>query len=302
MLIKPKVSQQTDMDMYKDIILSEQTSLLYAAVNKALLATFINSIILAFVLWGTIDQSIILGWLVALGLVSVGRAILVYSYNASDIAVIDKPRWYRRFIVGSLMASLVWGSASFFLFATDNIALQVFLAFVVGGMAAGATTSLSFKKFAVNSYLAITLLPLAIHFIVTGRVLGLAMGMMLLVYFAMLFVSASQTFESTLRNILLKIKNTSQEESLKVSEERYKKLLETATDAFFLHDISGKFYEVNERACLSLGYTQGELLGMSVTDVEMNVTQETLAELLTDFKAEDDLNFEGSHRRKDGST
>ena len=165
MLIKPKVSQQTDMDMYKDIILSEQTSLLYAAVNKALLATFINSIILAFVLWGTIDQSIILGWLVALGLVSVGRAILVYSYNASDIAVIDKPRWYRRFIVGSLMASLVWGSASFFLFATDNIALQVFLAFVVGGMAAGATTSLSFKKFAVNSYLAITLLPLAIHFI-----------------------------------------------------------------------------------------------------------------------------------------
>ena len=61
-------------------------------------------------------------------------------------------------------------------------------------------------------------------------------------------------------------------ESLRRSEERLRNLLENAGDAIFVHDLGGRFVDVNQRACESLGYTREELLGLCVQDVEQNFT------------------------------
>ena len=58
------------------------------------------------------------------------------------------------------------------------------------------------------------------------------------------------------------------------SEEKYKSLIEQASDAIFINDINGDFLEVNESACKMLGYTQEELCTKNVRDL---YTQEELA-------------------------
>jgi PAS domain S-box-containing protein len=52
-------------------------------------------------------------------------------------------------------------------------------------------------------------------------------------------------------------------DALKESEERYRALFETAKDAIFLSDETGKFMEVNPAACGLLGYSKEELLKLS---------------------------------------
>ena len=46
-------------------------------------------------------------------------------------------------------------------------------------------------------------------------------------------------------------------EALQRSEERFRRLFEQASDAFFIHNFNnGKIVDANESACKNLGYTQ----------------------------------------------
>ena len=85
-----------------------------------------------------------------------------------------------------------------------------------------------------------------------------------------------------------------------VEEEWLDDLVEQAADAFFVHDMHGRFVKVNHRACESLGYTRGELLSMTVFDIEQVLDP---AKLLAVWgqPAHRDATVEGVHRRKDGS-
>lgn len=92
------------------------------------------------------------------------------------------------------------------------------------------------------------------------------------------------------------------EETLKESEERFRRLVEQAADAVFVHDLSGRIMDVNRQACESLDYTQEELLEMNVSDIEINFKPDALENLWEDIRRGDPVTVEGQHRRKDGST
>jgi PAS domain S-box-containing protein len=56
-------------------------------------------------------------------------------------------------------------------------------------------------------------------------------------------------------------------EQLVNSEEKYRSLIEQASDAIFINDISGNLLEVNASACLLLGYTKEELCEKTLPDL-----------------------------------
>jgi PAS domain S-box-containing protein len=85
------------------------------------------------------------------------------------------------------------------------------------------------------------------------------------------------------------------------SEEKFRSLIDQASDAFFLHDESGRFLEVNRQACDSLGYTREELLRMNVFDVEMLADEATVRQAWKETAPGNPRTLEGCHRRKDGT-
>ena len=88
------------------------------------------------------------------------------------------------------------------------------------------------------------------------------------------------------------------ETALRESEGRLRSLFDQAADAIFVHDLDGRFLDVNRKACESLGYTSGELLGMTVRDVD----PDTDAQPFPATRWEDlPATFPARHRRKDGS-
>ncbi|MEO0988508.1 MAG: PAS domain S-box protein, partial [Cyanobacteria bacterium J06639_14] len=90
------------------------------------------------------------------------------------------------------------------------------------------------------------------------------------------------------------------EEALRESEQRFRTLVEQATDALFVVDTDGRFLDVNQEACHTLGYSREELLQLSVSDIQKFVPMGSL------FGDENILpgqpiTQEGIHQRKDGS-
>ncbi|MCK4706459.1 MAG: PAS domain S-box protein, partial [Gammaproteobacteria bacterium] len=295
-------TQSSSSDYHESAVLAEQTSQLYAAVNFAIIGTFINASILVFVMWSVIDHDTLLIWLIAIVLISLARGITAHQYKKAAPPIENSRFWIQRFLIGSVLISLVWGASTIWLFPVDDVARQVFLAFVVGGMTAAAVSALSQSKVAIYSYLGFILIPLLAQFFYSGTELGIAMGTMVTLYFFWQMIVATRTHENIKENISLRIESVERERILEQSEHRYKTLLETATDAFFLHDLQGRFLDVNEQACFSLGYTRDELLNMSVSDIEVGTNPRELKQLWPKLEKRENIHIEGIQRRKDGST
>jgi signal transduction histidine kinase len=73
---------------------------------------------------------------------------------------------------------------------SDNLVEEVFLAFVIGGMCAGAVFSLSYHLPTFIAYVVPAVLPLSGHFFLDGRLVYSAMGGMLVVFVAAMTFAA----------------------------------------------------------------------------------------------------------------
>ena len=92
------------------------------------------------------------------------------------------------------------------------------------------------------------------------------------------------------------------EDALKASEARFRRLVENATDSFFLHDLEGNTVDVNQHAADALGYTRDELLSLSIGDVEIGRHDQSLRTMWEKLKSGKPMTATGIHRRKDGTT
>ncbi|ELZ14137.1 multi-sensor signal transduction histidine kinase [Haloterrigena salina JCM 13891] len=86
--------------------------------------------------------------------------------------------------------------------------------------------------------------------------------------------------------------------------ELFRTLLDHSTDSVFVIDPdTGAILDSNDTACRSLGYSRAELLRLSVPDIDTELpTREAWQPFVADLRAEGETTFEGTHRRKDGTT
>jgi PAS domain S-box-containing protein len=95
-------------------------------------------------------------------------------------------------------------------------------------------------------------------------------------------------------------KSRQTEEALRESEERYRVLFETAKDAIFVSDETGRFVDVNQAACEFLGYSREELLKLSPKEIDADPTGYD-AFIKVRNGLTDKLTFEINQMKKDGT-
>ncbi|WP_225336504.1 PAS domain-containing sensor histidine kinase [Halomicrobium urmianum] len=86
--------------------------------------------------------------------------------------------------------------------------------------------------------------------------------------------------------------------------ELFRTLLDHSNDSVLVVDPeTGQYLDANDTACERRGYARSELLDLTVPDVEMDLPdQEAWQSFVDELRTEKRLTFEGTHRRKDGST
>jgi PAS domain S-box-containing protein len=91
------------------------------------------------------------------------------------------------------------------------------------------------------------------------------------------------------------------EEELRRSEVRYRTLFNSASDAILIHDLEGRFLQLNDVACERLGYSHEELLQMGPQDIDAPEFAHLVPDRIAMLRARGHLYFETVHVRRDGS-
>ncbi len=98
-------------------------------------------------------------------------------------------------------------------------------------------------------------------------------------------------------------KNSENRKALKISEKRFRTIIEQATDALFISDLEGNIIDTNQQACKNLDYAREELLKMKITDLDiLDSTDEKLKKTVSNLVQNEYLTFESEHRKKNGNT
>ncbi|UCF04668.1 MAG: PAS domain S-box protein [bacterium] len=89
--------------------------------------------------------------------------------------------------------------------------------------------------------------------------------------------------------------------TVKESEEKFRALFDSASDAIFIHDLDGRFVEVNKAATERLGYSRDELLEMTPVDIDSSQFAALVPKRIEELKRERHLFLETAHVTKDGA-
>ncbi|MDJ0740307.1 MAG: GGDEF domain-containing protein [Gammaproteobacteria bacterium] len=159
----------------------------------SLSVNLVNGLILVAVLWSAASAGVLLLWLLLLVGVTAARFALLRAFReARRQPSLDAPRWRRRFVVGACAAGVTWGLSGVILFHPTSFPHQVFHAFVLGGMLAGAVPLLSsianaYRCFAIPIGVPITLMMLSV-----GDQVHVIMSLLMAIFTAAMLASSAQ--------------------------------------------------------------------------------------------------------------
>ena len=181
-----------------------QIRALYRHTPMVLAVNVVNSGLVALALASYLQQT---RWWIFFGLVTTltaARAIGWKYYRDHRKSAHLTRLWAIIATVGSGLSGLLWGVSSTMLLP-DNLLEQTFLAFVIGGMCAGALVSLSYYLPAFIAYVYFSALPLAAGFLLDGGKLYVAMGCMAVVFVAAVTFAAHHFNRAFLSGVRLNL-------------------------------------------------------------------------------------------------
>jgi len=185
-------------------LFADQVNKQYENTVLGTAATLINGIILVFLLRDHVQSVNLILWLVAAGIVSAGRLMLHGCYRRSRTQYANPEKWNAWFIVTLFLSGMLWGSAAIFLFPIDSIGHQAFVAFVTGGMVAGAVGAFTAVIAAFFIFTIPALVPICLRFLLLGGGIHIAMGAMVFLFLLIISLTAIRMHKDIISLLALK--------------------------------------------------------------------------------------------------
>lgn len=170
------------MAKYPPSVAAELIRMLYRYVPAVLAANMVNSALLVAALWSHADRRVLLGWVSAVMILTFVRVGLWLSCRGRLTNDEVTAKWGFRYTLGSAISGVLWGSIAFLFVQPGRPHSLILVSFVIGGMGAGAVTSLSAHLPTFHLYLLGSMLPLELRLLTLGDGGGLAMAGMAAVY------------------------------------------------------------------------------------------------------------------------
>jgi diguanylate cyclase (GGDEF)-like protein/PAS domain S-box-containing protein len=238
-----------------EAVVAGRVALLYRQAIPGLLVSLVVAAITAAVLWPAVDHAAIAGWLGAVALITALRYLLVRAYARRTPAPDAAAAWETRFALGAAAMGVAWGVLASGINPADY-PRQVFVAFIVGGIAIGAMGVLSASR---RSFIALVVPMLGAQvaeLALLGGDLYPAMALLVVVFLAVVVRVFSDLHRTIMQNIERGIAN----ERL-LAEQRG--LFEAATAGIlFLREL--RVVDCNRELERIVGYPRAELIGHSV--------------------------------------
>jgi len=246
-----QVSRTTELDQK---IETELVKLLVRQARGGLTGFAIGTMTVAavlVVLWNAAPRSLLLIWLISIGLLTLPAFVLVWRFTDAPDAAEDIASWRRALGVAYGLAGAGWGAAAILLYPRVAMPYQLFLLFVLGGAGVGAMAALAPVRAAFVAYLTATFLPMIGELLAGGSLSSVATGLLLLMFWAATIALASELRALLVRSMKLRFENLELIDGLS----RAKDAAEAASRAksLFLANVS---HELRTPLALILGPTR----------------------------------------------
>ncbi|NOY68469.1 MAG: PAS domain S-box protein [Deltaproteobacteria bacterium] len=185
----------------------EQVRQLYDQSIVASLGAIAAAIILAIMLYGTIDSKILFPWASAAIAITILRYVTVLYFHRMDIRTFSPRVWETRFVLLILASGVIWGSAGIFLYPTNNLGLQMILFFVLVALTAGASDTFSTVPAAFFAYTVPTLIPISLRSIIFGDHIHAVLGYGAIIFLLAISMYTMRFYAETMELIRLKFEN-----------------------------------------------------------------------------------------------
>ena len=224
-------------------MLVEQTRFLYAGMPVAIAINALLALILVSVQQPLIAPHGLLIWVAMIVSALLARVVLALAWRRRKLDdAFYSSLWLRRFRVSVTFTGIAWGAGTILLFPAGDVAHQVFLAFVMAGLSAGAFTLLAVDRVSTRGFLVPSLLPLIIWSLMEGGEIPFAMSVMGMLYLVFIVANAARVGRNFNQIVELRIEAVKREQVLMQSEERLNQAQQVAHLGSFVWDtVSSKF-------------------------------------------------------------
>ncbi|MCE2509937.1 MAG: PAS domain S-box protein [Alphaproteobacteria bacterium] len=233
-------------DSYSRHLLTTLIPLAYRGVPIAALTNGIVSGLVVLALWGHVASTILIYWLLGVGVVSIVRLWSWERFRKAEIDQANVRQWARWLVLGSAASGSMWGLAGFLLFVPDDPHLHTFLLFVIGGMATGAIAVSGQYTPAFQAFFLTSLPAIGVRLFLSGEPVEQMMAIMVVVYCAVIFVASLRIGKSFANVITL--------------EQRIRAIMDNMLDGVVTLDAKGHIKSANPAAASMFGYTEGAMV------------------------------------------
>lgn len=194
--VEPKLDSESEQR-----VRAEQVAVLYRFPSR-LLGIIFNSGLVVVVTWWQVPSTFLLPWFGLLVLAVAARFWLSRAFEQRQPEPGELESWARWFFAGASAMGALWGAGSVIIWITPKMEYHVFFAFVIAGTSAAATLTAMPHLPSVRAFLILSVGPLAVSLLAVGGGMHIAMGVMCLLYIALLMGQArvsNAVFMNTLR-------------------------------------------------------------------------------------------------------
>ena len=262
-------------------IYAEQVHLLYRLSKPAYAGTLINVLVMAIALWNVTALPLLVIWIALVLAINTARYFLYQAYSARAPQPQEAWLWGNRFVAGATAMGCMWGVLGTVLQPQSEIAYQFLIVFLIVAMVASAMVVLTPVKPAFVGFTLPALLPVTIAAFVQGGDIHFFLGVLLVVYLAVLLGTYPLMHETHAASLRMRYENTglvarlseanrrqtgqleqqkTTDEALRQSTQKLEALIDASPLGIAVFDMEANIQRWNLAAQRLFGWTEQEVL------------------------------------------
>lgn len=185
----------------------QQVSVVTERARVGAFVTTVNAVLTAMVMSQVASVYLVSAWA---AVISLGAALRLYSDSQTRQHLSSTPvstRWPTKLAAASIARGLMWGAGAVLMYPEGDIAHQLFLAFIIGGMAAGSASVYAPVPLAAIAMVTAMVAPIGVRFALGGDALHLAVASMSVMYILGLSVTIRAGYRTFADSVAIGLEN-----------------------------------------------------------------------------------------------
>jgi diguanylate cyclase (GGDEF)-like protein len=155
---------------------ADKLHLLYHQSFPAVYVSVIMALLLCQALWGQAQHGLLIGWLAAICIASVIRYILFRVHRRRKPTSLQILDWELPYAITLFVPSLVWGLGVLWIMIESSLLYQVVAFIFLLGMAGGAASLYSARRYMAVGAMGCVLLPATVWLLLRGQAMEASLG------------------------------------------------------------------------------------------------------------------------------